>query len=277
MKHIAPTLAAVFLAGVTAFAQTPPYNRPAAGETLSAAGSLQREYGLLKANLIFTAEVMPDAGYDFRPSPDMRSFGELLGHAANSQFNECAHLIGASNPNQGINHEKSRAKSDLVNALAASFAFCDGAFSPLTQESMLRLIHMGAGNMTRLGYTVHMLAHGAEVNGLATVYLRMKGLTPRLTEEGMGSRRPELVAACANTWVSGTVTHTNPVTGEMGVRTPANTTLNLRADINTVFHIPNARPEDLRPAALAKSLPDATVEVNYCTTELWVREVKVQR
>jgi hypothetical protein len=275
MKYIAFLSAAVLLAS-SASGQAP-QNRPAPGETLSAITSLQREYGLLKANLMHAAEIMPELEYFFRPSPDIRNYGELIGHAANSQFSECARIIGAPNPNQGTNHERHTTKGEFVKGLDASFAFCDELFSSLTQEKLQEVFQQGEGGMTRLGYLVHMLAHSSEVNGIVSVYMRLKGLTPRLTDEGMGSRRPELVAACANTTVPGTVTKVNAVTGEMDIRTRDNLILTLRADINTVFHIPNATKEDLRPAALSRSLPNARVEVNYCTKELWVREVRVQK
>ena len=62
----------------------------------------------------------------------------------------------------------------------------------------------------------------------------------------------------------------------MSVLTANNTTLNLRADLNTVFHIPNASKEELHSSALAKSLPKAKVQVSYCTKELWAKEVTVE-
>ena len=158
-----------------------------------------------------------------------------------------------------------------------SFAFSDPVFASLTQENLMEIVNEREGRLTRAGAIAHLIAHSNEVYGTGSVYMRLKNLTPPLTERGMGSRPPQLVASCAASTASGTITSANAATGEMSVLTPANQTLNLRADLNTVFSIPNAKPEDLHSAALAKSLPNAKVQVEYCTKELWVRKVTVVR
>ena len=68
-----------------------------------------------------------------------------------SQFGMCAVLKGVPNPNQGINSEDYKSKAQAVKALAASFAFCDSAFSSLTEKSLLEYVKERDGEITRAG------------------------------------------------------------------------------------------------------------------------------
>jgi hypothetical protein len=275
MKAVLRVLSALLVA-CSAFAQYPDI-RPVAGETMSLVKSLQREYERLYINLLDSARRMPEADYTFTPSIDIRNFGDLMGHVANSHFGACAVLKGVPSPSQGMNIPGKQTKAEFVKLMEDSFAFCSDAFSSLTQEKVLEFVKERDGLITRLGVIAHMIAHSNEVYGTAAVYMRMRNLVPPTTDHGMGSRSPDAVANCLNTSVLGTVTSANAVNGEMSVLTTNGVTLKLRADLNTKFLIPNARPEDLHTVALAKSLPNSKVQVEYCTKELWVREVTVMK
>jgi hypothetical protein len=135
---------------------------------------------------------MPEADYSFKPTPDIRSFGQLFGHVANAQFAQCAQAKVAANPRQGENFEDKTAKADLVKALADSFAFCDEVFASLTDESAGQLVAGGRGPQTaRANALTGLLTHGNEMYGISTVYLRLKGQVPPSTElfqRGRGAR-----------------------------------------------------------------------------------------
>src|SRR5712691_8829121 len=104
---------ALFVAA-TALAQPP------AGPVGIAAG-LQRSYAGVKRNLTQAAEKMPETDYLFKPTPEIRNFGQLFGHVANFQYNSCAAARGVPNPNQGQNLEQTKTtKADIVKALADS-------------------------------------------------------------------------------------------------------------------------------------------------------------
>jgi uncharacterized damage-inducible protein DinB len=146
----------------------------------------------MKATLTQSAEKMPEADYSFKPTPEIRSYGQIFGHVANAQFGQCADAKGVPNPHQGENFEQKAAKADIVKALADSFAFCDDVFSSLTDETAAQMITQGRGGQTsRAAALMGVLTHGSEMYGIATVYLRLKGLVPPSTEmfqRGRGGR-----------------------------------------------------------------------------------------
>ena len=88
-------------------------------KTLSgAARSIQNA---VKGNVVKSADKMPEDQYSFKATPDVRSFGQLIGHIADANNNFCAAAQGVENPNPGIEKSKT-SKADLVAALNAAMA-----------------------------------------------------------------------------------------------------------------------------------------------------------
>ncbi len=142
---------------------------------------LQGGYAGVKADLTSAAEAMPEADYAFKPTsmPDVRTFGETILHVASAQFGLCARLRGvADEPRQKIEHTN---KADVVKTLAASFLSCDVALSSLTDASANELVRQGPVEIPKSAALVGLLAHDAEMYGIATVYLRAKNIVPPST------------------------------------------------------------------------------------------------
>ena len=172
------------LVAVVAGAQGPPQG------PMTTAVALQRNYAQLKNNLTASAAKMPEADYFFKPTPDIRGYGQLWGHVADAQFGQCSGVKGVPNPRQGQpSFEQLTTKADIQKALADSFAFCDDAFSGLTDETAMQLVSNGrGGQQSRAAGLMGVLTHGSEMYGIGTVYLRLKGLVPPSTELFMRGR-----------------------------------------------------------------------------------------
>src|SRR5437762_14020326 len=97
MKRVCFVLAAFALSNPLIAAQGPP-----SGPTGIAAG-LQRNYAFVKMLLTQAAEKMPEADYGFKPTPDVRAYGQIFGHVANAQFGQCSEARGIANPNAATN------------------------------------------------------------------------------------------------------------------------------------------------------------------------------
>ena len=64
----------------SAFAQTP---NPFMSE-------LKQFYVVRKGDLLKAADRMPADAYDFKPTPDVRTFGQLIAHIADAQMSFCS-------------------------------------------------------------------------------------------------------------------------------------------------------------------------------------------
>ena len=156
MKRLSCFLFGVLLASSAAA-------QPPAPGPVGLAQGLQNSYNGLKRNVTESAEKMPDADYSSKPStmPEVRTFGQLWGHLAQSQFGQCSAAVGVPNPSQGKQLEQElKTKAEFVKALADSFAICDKAFAALTDQNATELImqynppagHLGAAIAWMLGH-----------------------------------------------------------------------------------------------------------------------------
>lgn len=188
MKRVLSLTAAFALVASASFAQGG--GAMAAPTKTSLAQSLQNGYNNIKRNLTEMASKMSDADYNFQPTKDIRTYGQLFGHVANAQFNTCAALTGTANPNQGNDNEKKTTKAEFVKALADSFAYCDPAFAALTDANVTEMIKQGQNEVSRAGAAANLIAHSNEMYGTGAVYMRLKGMVPPSTERAATMRRP---------------------------------------------------------------------------------------
>lgn len=186
MKYVFTGLFVAALAVPSAYAQM----GGGAPQTITLAAGMQRSYEGVKRNLTEMAEKMPEADYGFQITKDVRTFGQLFGHVANSQYNACAAARGVANPNQGNDLEKKTTKAEFVKALAESFAFCDEAFKMLTDANATEMMKQGQNSVARAAILANVIGHNNEMYGTAIPYYRSKGLIPPSTERMQQMRRP---------------------------------------------------------------------------------------
>lgn len=183
----------VLAAGALAFGAAHLMAQPIpAGMKVGLATYLQMGYGGLKNDLTKAAEMMPEADYGFKPAsaPEVRGFGQLFVHVAEGQFETCAAVLGQANPAAERNLERElRTRKEILAALADSFAVCDEVFDSLTDGNVHDFVRRGAGEIAKSAVLTGILAHGSEMYGIATVYLRAKALVPPSTTRASGRPR----------------------------------------------------------------------------------------
>ena len=168
------------------FIATPAFAQgPGPGAPVGLAAGLQASYNRIKGLLTASADKLSDADYSFKPTAEIRNYGQLWGHVANFHFGTCAQVKGVPNPNQGNNLENSATtKAAVVKALADSFAFCDDAFAALTDASAVEMLTGGRGGPRAKGIVLNqIIEHDNEMYGIGTVYQRLKGVVPPSTEQ----------------------------------------------------------------------------------------------
>jgi uncharacterized damage-inducible protein DinB len=187
--------AALLVAAVSAHAQTPAPATPAAPaaaapQTISLSAGLKRSWDGIKRNVSEAAEKMPEANFSFKPSPEVRSFGEMVGHIAESQHGTCLRLKGEQPPFERGSIEKKTAKADLVKALQDSIAACDGVYGTSTDESLLKPTKFGQNEIAPINVLWSNISHSNEHYGNLVTYMRIKGLVPPSTERSQAPRKP---------------------------------------------------------------------------------------
>jgi uncharacterized damage-inducible protein DinB len=173
-------LAAMLLASGAAEAQTSPAQTT---NPLSAGG--KRTYDVVKNYITRAAEKMPEEHYAFKPTKDVRSFGQLVGHIADANFGFCSAVAGEKPPMGGFDGsiEKSKTtKADLQKALADSFAYCDKAYTGTTDAAGTAMVKGFWGELPKLSVLSFNTAHEFEHYGNIVTYMRLKDLVPPSSE-----------------------------------------------------------------------------------------------
>ncbi|MDQ6704661.1 MAG: DinB family protein, partial [Acidobacteriota bacterium] len=118
---------------------------------------------------------MPEENYSFKPTPDVRSFGQLVGHVADAQFLFCSGVLGEKNPTPGYEKGKT-AKADLVQAMKDGFAYCDKAYDGMTDAQAAQMTKFFGRDQTKITLLSFNTAHDNEHYGNIVTYMRLKGL-----------------------------------------------------------------------------------------------------
>jgi len=132
-------------------------------------------------NMKESASIMPEANYSFRPVESVRTFGQILAHVAGVNYLFCSAAKGEKSPHGEDDFEKTATtKAAIDKALNDSLAYCDGAFSALTDKAAGEPVAMpyGMGNMPRAGALVLNIGHVSEHYGNLVTYFRIKGIVP---------------------------------------------------------------------------------------------------
>ena len=153
---------------------------PAAGAN-PATQAVAGQFGMIKGVVVKTAEKVPEELYSFKPTPEVRSIGQLLGHIADSQFGMCAAAVGEKPPQTGI--EKTfQSKAQLSKAVADSNAYCDKVIAGLNDAKGMEIVQFFTGPTPRLNVLTFNIAHSYEHYGNLVTYMRLKGIVPPSSE-----------------------------------------------------------------------------------------------
>jgi hypothetical protein len=136
---------------------------------------LKQGYEQRKALLLAEAGRMPEADYSFKATPDTGTFGSRVAHVADAQIMICSAVKGE---NKKPDTAGKTSKADLVAALKASFDYCDGVYSALTDAMATQQVKIFGRPQSKLSALWGNLGHDEEMYGYMAVYLRLKGVVP---------------------------------------------------------------------------------------------------
>jgi len=149
----------------------------------SAMADLRSSWSSVSANLIAAAKKLPEADYGFRPTPDVRSFGQLIGHVADAQFMFCGTLLPQNMPPASRGSaEKLTSKDDLLRALKDSVALCTAAADRVSDADATQLIKLFGRDRAKMSVLWANMVHSNEHYGNVVTYLRHKNVVPPSSE-----------------------------------------------------------------------------------------------
>lgn len=139
-------------------------------------------YSSIKAYVIRAAEKMPEANYSFKPAPEVRAFGQIVGHIADDEYFFCGSIKGQ--PKESAIEKSVTSKAELVSELKKAFAYCDAVYDGFKDSEAAEKIKTFAGERTKLNWLDFNTAHMYEHYGNIVTYMRIKGIVPPSSEKG---------------------------------------------------------------------------------------------
>jgi hypothetical protein len=155
-----------------------------AGQQSPEVAAAEQVYQGFRGFVIRSAEMLPEADFNFRPVTTVRTFGQIIGHLINENNYICATALGEPNPIEGKDFEKTTSKAALVQALKDSYTVCDRAYKISATQAGMQATLFGSMKGTRLWVLVLNASHNGEHYGNLITYLRIKGLVPPSSQGG---------------------------------------------------------------------------------------------
>jgi uncharacterized damage-inducible protein DinB len=176
MKRSTMILSAAFVLGL-----------PLAGQAQSdnaAVGTARMLWEQLTGYITVAAEELPESTYAFKPTPEVRSFGELVGHVAGAQYLICAAAMGEPAREEDAVEKSQTTKAGLVAALKASTEYCARAYAQ-TDAAAQAGTQLFGQQRTRLYALMLNATHNGEHYGNIVTYLRINKIVPPSSRGGM--------------------------------------------------------------------------------------------
>ena len=153
---------------------------PVLASTAAAQSPTAEARALWKSNIGFftqAAEELSDSLYAYRPTPDVRSFGELFAHVAGSQYMYCAMALGDKIPGEGDVEKTAKGKAAILKALKESNTYCEKAYTQ-PDEKLKPMVDVFGQQHPRFYALIANASHDAEHYGNVVTYMRLNKMVP---------------------------------------------------------------------------------------------------
>jgi uncharacterized damage-inducible protein DinB len=146
--------------------------------------SIKAQHDLIKGNLIKTAAKVPEAVWSFKPTPEVRTFAQIIGHIVDTSFN--IRGAGTTEKAAAVNAEKTMTtKAELSKALGDAMAFCDKVLAGMDDKKAMETTQF-LGGPAVVGMVLSFnVSHSFEHYGNLVTYMRINKIVPP-SSEGSG-------------------------------------------------------------------------------------------
>lgn len=143
-------------------------------------GPLQKQWETTRNLVVPLAEAIPEDKYDYKPTPEVRSFREQLIHVIDENQRFMRMVAGEKPPDRSqLNNLKAR--EEILKALAESYDYGTKVLSNLNEQKAMEIVPVPAFlglQMARWGIVLHNIVDNMDHYGNLVVYLRLNKIVP---------------------------------------------------------------------------------------------------
>ena len=129
----------------------------------------------MQDKIMRAADTMPESKYSYRPTKDVRSFGEIVTHIADISYFLCSSIKGEANP---ATPTAKTSKTEIIAYLKGSFQYCDGVDPKFTDVHLNDPADFFGLKTNKMFLLTQAGNHDALHYGNLVTYLRLNGLEP---------------------------------------------------------------------------------------------------
>ncbi len=143
--------------------------------------------------VIDMAEDFPEEKYDYKPTPEVRSFAEQLLHVAGANYFFMSVARGEKPPTEQLSREKYPTKAEIVAVLKKSVAEGTELIQQTGDAGLSESVKFPFGNRMVSRHAMWMIAvrHAGEHFGNLVVYYRLNGIVPPATRAAQAQRQQQ--------------------------------------------------------------------------------------
>ncbi len=125
-------------------------------------------------------DAMPEDGYGFKPTPEMRTFAQQMLHLADGNYGIVGAATGKANPLGKVSAEKTVAqtKEATTKAVMDNYDFVISAIEGMTPAQLQETMKFAGHDLTKATVISKAFEHQTHHRGQTVAYLRLKGATP---------------------------------------------------------------------------------------------------
>lgn len=131
-----------------------------------------------------SARDMPEDKYGYQPTPEVRTFGQMIGHVAGAQRMICAIAMGEDPTGEDDIERTVTSKDGLIAAMEETTAYCKRAYAQADAATRAPVQLFGM-NVTRFHALTLNATHNGEHYGNIVTYLRINDIVPPSSRGGM--------------------------------------------------------------------------------------------
>jgi uncharacterized damage-inducible protein DinB len=141
--------------------------------------SSKASFAEVKDYVLRSAEKVPEPLWSFKPAPDVRTFGQLVAHIADGQYEICGAL--GKPVDKGI-EKNVKGKAATIAALKEAFGYCDEFYKTMTDAEAGQTVTMFGQKSSKIGVLETNTQHTNLHYGNMITYMRIKGIVPASSE-----------------------------------------------------------------------------------------------
>jgi uncharacterized damage-inducible protein DinB len=144
-------------------------------------GDIVKEWERAKAYTKEYLDAMPDSGYAFKPTAEMRSFAEQMLHLSDANYGFGSAATGEKSPYGMGELEKTadKSKASVTKIVLAGYDFLIDGLKKMTPAQLNEKIKLfGRFDLTKQQVLEKDFEHQTHQRGQTTVYLRLEGVKP---------------------------------------------------------------------------------------------------